>query len=319
MRRLQERMRRIDGQVMSEALTARLIMEAMDEEDLNKVSQIIDKLRSLKGKGLDALDTAIDQAEAELNKYTGGGSITKAWGKLKGKVGIDNPVVKIMTMADALEQGFKQLPIILKNNIGSPEQLKAQADKSINDIVTDETKKKTLLANIVKAVSPKGIFGSFKKIPYLDREKFANNVAFVKLSDLAPLVKLGASGASPQEVAGDLKDTATKGGDVQTKGTAPGEPAKGTAQTAAAGAPAKPGAETTSTAAAGEAPPGETRGGGAPAKPTSKGKLEDDHVKAMAQDFAKKAGVDAQSAYKVMTALNNNEKLKEAFLRSFKS
>jgi len=231
----------------------------MDEEDLKKVSQVIDKLRGLKGKGLHSLDTAIEQAEAELNKYTGGGAIAKAWGKLKSKVGIDNPVVKIMTMADALEQGFKQLPVILKNNIGDMESLKSQAEKSIDDIVTDAGKKKTLVANIVKALSPKGIFGSFKNLPYLDKNTFAADITATKLSALAPIIKAGTSGASPQEVAGDLKDTAASGGEAQTQKTAGGVPGKETSQTTGS-APGKPAVGTTSGTPAGETP-AEPRGG----------------------------------------------------------
>lgn len=314
---VKERAHRAETRLVNEAKAVRLIVEAMDEEDLSKVSQVIDKLRTMKGKGLQSLDAAIEQAEAELNKYTGGGAISKAWGKLKAKVGVDNPVVKIMTMADALEQGFKQLPVILKNNIGDSESLKSQADKSIDDIVTDEGKKKTLIANIVKALTPKGIFGSFKNLPYLDREMFATDISATKLSALAPIIKAGTSGTSPQEVASDLKDTAIAGGEAQTKGSSGSEPSKETSKSTGT-APGVPTTGTTGSVGTGETPGGEVRGGGTPSKGGPAKKLNDEHVKAMAQDFAKKSGVDVESTYKVMAALNQNEKLKESFIRNLK-
>lgn len=71
----------------------------------------------------------------------------------------------------------------------------------------------------------------------------------------------------------------------------------------------------------------EPTSGGTPSEPSKTGavkstsgnkKLKDDHVKEMAQDFAKKSGVDANATFKVLKALNDNEKLKESFLRFFR-
>lgn len=292
---LQERIRHVDNQLLREERTANLIIEAMDEEDLKKVSQVIDKLRTLKGKGLPSLDTAIEQAEAELNKYTGGGAIAKAWGKLKSKVGIDNPVVKIMTMADALEQGFKQMPVILKNNLGDMEQLKTQSDKTIDDLVTDAGKKKTLVANIVKALSPKGVFGSFKKLPYLDRDVLASDITATKLSSLAPLIKAGTSGVSPQEVASDLKGIASKGGETQTKSTVGGEPGQEPSK-AAGGSPGKP----STGSSKGQAAPQQGSDSAAIAK-----KVYDD----IRSDF-EGSGSDEKTVLSILKTLADNDKLK---------
>lgn len=116
LREVSERARRREAQMINEARAARLIVEAMDQEDLNKVSEIVKKLTTLKTPMLPKLKAAIEKAEAELNKYTAGGPIAQAWSKLKTKMGIDNPVVKVAAFADALERGFSQIPQILKNN-----------------------------------------------------------------------------------------------------------------------------------------------------------------------------------------------------------
>jgi len=126
---LQERARAADAQLLAEQKTVQLLLEAMNEEDLQKVGAIVQKLNTIKSPELPALSAAIDQAQAELNKYTGGGPITAAWTKLKSLVGVDNPVVKITTFADALERGFSQIPQILKNN--GVDLSKADLNKSL--------------------------------------------------------------------------------------------------------------------------------------------------------------------------------------------
>jgi hypothetical protein len=72
---------------------------------------------------------------------------------MKGKMGIDNPLVKVMTMANALEQGFKQLPMILKNVVGSQEDLYTNSGMSIAELVPDETKQKIILSTHHMATS----------------------------------------------------------------------------------------------------------------------------------------------------------------------
>jgi hypothetical protein len=133
---LLERAKAADAQLLQEQRAARLLVEAMDQEDLNKVSAIIDKLNTVKSPELPVLSAAIEQAQAELNKYTGGGPITQAWTKLKSKFGVDNPVVKITTFADALERGFSQIPQILKNN--GVDLAKADLSKSLSSLLTTQ-------------------------------------------------------------------------------------------------------------------------------------------------------------------------------------
>ena len=223
---LQEHVKSVDQRLLKENHVADLIIEAMNKADLEKSTQIIDKLRKMTGKGLKSLDVAIDAAIAEINKYTGGGALTAAWTAMKSRVGIDNPLVKMMTFANALETGFEQVPIIIKNNVG--EVNKEDSEKNLTymagkkDPNVEDTVQKTLL----KAFRPKGVFGAFRKVPYInDMNEFAFELMNVPLKNLNAIVQQSSQGASSDEIAKDIKDTATQSGGVETKGTQPGIPA----------------------------------------------------------------------------------------------
>lgn len=219
-----ERVTKADKALIAENKAAGVLLEAMNQQDLKRASDVIDKLRTLKGKGVGTLDMAIDKAIAELNKYTGGGPLTQAWAKLKTKVGIDNPLVKIMTFSNALETGFKQIPTILKNNLGeiTPEM----STKSANDVIQDEDVKTNISNNILKALSPTGVFGAFKRVPYVDNIKIlVQDMLSAPLKNLNDLVKTTTSGPQTAEIATDMKDVAQGQGDVETKGTVQGQQA----------------------------------------------------------------------------------------------
>lgn len=208
--KLQEVAKKADSVLVIEAKTSKLILEAMDEQDLQKASQIIDKMRKIKNvDGFKAsLDHAIDQAEAELNKFTSGGSLAKAWSTLKTKVGVDNPLVKTMTFINALEQGIKQLPRILKNGLGDID-LNANKEKKIAELITDEERQKILVNNMIKALSPSGVFRPFKKIPYMDKQTLVADLLQTPLKHIDELIKLVSQGANTTEIAKDLQQNVT--------------------------------------------------------------------------------------------------------------
>ena len=250
--RLTENLRKADTQLIIENRTAGLLIEAMNEADLQKASAIIDKLRNIKGKGVKSLDLAISQAETQLNKYTAGGPLTKAWSKMKGIVGINNPLVKFMTFANALETGFRQMPMILKNNLGGID-INANQDKTISELITDPDKLKIITDNMLKALSPKGFFGAFKKVPYVDKETLVQDLINVPIKNLAHVIQQVNSGPNSEQIAADIKDTATATGAVANKGTAQTTPAQGTAGTQGT-SPAKNTTQTSPSAATGETP-----------------------------------------------------------------
>jgi len=317
-----ERARRADAQIINEVRVAQLLVEAMDEDDLNKVTQIIQKLSTLKTPDLPKLKAAIEQAEAEINKYTAGGPLTKAWSKMKGLVGIDNPIVKVTTFADALERGFAQIPQILKNNgvdlkgadlnkslaqaLGRlPTATKSNvkkpnadkdwknqrhsgknvpnrdtapiprpiADKSEGVIKEDDgelasdndiralkgglptgnddggsptisvdnkeapargkavdEKVKSIAAQLQKALSPGGIFGAFKKVPYVDSATLAQELVRAPLRAFSQVAKRVQQGTKAAEIAPDIKDQAQAQGGAETKGTDAEEPAQAATQ-----------------------------------------------------------------------------------------
>lgn len=315
--KLHERITRIDERVLVEERTARLILEAMDEEDLNKVTAIIDKLRNIKRPELPQLTKAIEQAEAEINKYTSGGPLTKAWTKLKGVVGIDNPIVKVTTFANALERGFSQIPTILKNNgidlknvdlnkslatalMGKTVTAKTgaksdqemakspftgkeipEADETMQEAdVSIEGKLKLIVDQLKKALSPGGIYGVFKKVPYIDSTQLAQELVQAPIKVFAAIAKTVNQGVKAAEVAPDMKNMVAGKGDFETKAALPGDASKPSGQS-------RQSSPTTDTTAAssskptGERPP-EPRGGG-----SQKGNLRTNVVKRIKPSMTK--------------------------------
>lgn len=301
---LKEQIVDVEQQLLAETKVSLLLIEAMDQEDLDKVSKVVDKLERIKGAvpGLPSLQKGIDAAQTELNKYTAGGPISKAWSKLKGKLGVDNPVVKITTFANALERGFGQLPQILKMNgvdtkalkdstdmtlqdaivkqfVKSPDytadmlkksvpnkkaanvQLNAEADGDITSSDVEANAKaekdaqgkiKTLVTQLRKALSPGGIFGVFKKVPYVDMDALTRELmTTAKLSELLGVYNAVKSGPQTSEFASDIKQNVSGGGgQVGTDASKPSEETKSTGQST--------GTEPSQPSAGAGSPPAET-------------------------------------------------------------
>ncbi len=387
-----ERARRADAQIINEVRVAQLLVEAMDEEDLNKVTQIIQKLSTLKTPDLPKLKAAIEQAEAEINKYTAGGPLTKAWSKMWELIGIDNPIVKVTTFADALERGFAQIPQILKNNgvdLKGADQYKSLAqalgrlptatksnvkkpnadkdwknqkhsgknvpyrdtapiprpiaDKSegvvkeddSNDVLTRldakmdsssnskspdfmnsnkpdtannkavDEKVKSIADQLQKALSPGGIFGAFKKVPYIDSAELAQELVRAPLRVFSQVAKRVQQGTKAAEIAPDIKDQVQAQGGAETKGTDAEEPAQATSQTQPSQPAKAPVASTDSTETGQQT--AKPQGGGAAlnlAKATQKVK------QAIAAARAKSGGLDIEAfTKKLVDAGMDPEKL----------
>lgn len=193
-------------QPLKESSASRILNEAIDAEALQNALKLVEKLRKMKGKGLDQLDAAIDSAENEMSKYANKGP------SLLARFGINNPLIKVATFTNALEQGFKQIPDILKLNLGDQEFLKTNIDLSIEKILEkDVNKKKTVVDTILKAFKPDGVFSNFKKIPYVsDMNLLAIELSEIPIKNIVDLVKLSATGISSSVMASDVKDAAQK-------------------------------------------------------------------------------------------------------------
>jgi hypothetical protein len=309
-RLLHERLQVIDEQLMREHRVANLLIEAMSEDDLNKVTAIVQKLNTVKNPQLPTMSRAIEQAQAEINKYTAGGPLTKAWSKIKGLVGVDNPIVKVTTFASALERGFSQVPAILKNN--GVDLQGADTSKSLFDVVGAgegaEKKLRSITDQLRKALSPSGIYGTFKKVPYIDSQALSQELIKVPISVFSQIAKKIQTGAKAADIATDLKAQITGQGEDQTKNgnrTQPTEPSNQTQP----GEPSKQTTVTTKTTPTGEHPAqplGTKRGGG--------GTVANHKQKAFNQlkdnDVFKKVGLNDASAEAFLDALDDIGALK---------
>jgi hypothetical protein len=336
---LRERAHAADLQLLQENRAATLLVEAMNEEDLNKVTAIIQKLSSIKSPQLPKLTAAIEQAEAEINKYTAGGPLVKAWAKLKDLVGVDNPIVKVTTFANALERGFSQVPTILKNN--GIDLQGTDLTKSLADTVTNPTqatgtsaattstatgtattaqneadvpvegKLKNIVAQLQKALSPGGIFGAFKKVPYISSQALAQELVQAPLNVFSQVAKKIQAGAKAADIAPDLKAQVAGGGQEQTKHTGPETPSRSPEQ-AQPTTPGKPTIATMDTKPPGEHPeaaPGTKRGGGGDVKSGQDPKKMAFQRLKDAGSF-KKVGLNDASAEALLTALEDIGALK---------
>lgn len=340
---LHERLANADQQLLCEQRATNLLVEAMSDEDLNKVASIVQKLSSIKSPKLPKLTAAIEQAEAEINKYTAGGPLVKAWSKIKGLAGIDNPVVKVTTFADALERGFRQIPTILKNNgidlsnvdlnqslaalvSGTNQQTNKPTDAVTANATaaagaapnqneaatTPQNKLQGIVDQLRKALSPGGIYGAFKKVPYINSKELAQELTSAPLNVFSSVSKKILSGAKAADVAPDMKAQVVAGGDQQTKHANVVDPSKPSQQTQPS-QPVKPSVATTGTKPPGEhpnEPPGQARGGGTAdqrqqdAKTTAFQSLKDAGV-------FKKVGLNDASAQALLKALDDNGMLKQ--------
>lgn len=289
---IEQKVRAANRQLLRENAAAQLIMEAMDENDLKVATQIINKLRKMKKQGLDELDSAISLAEADINKYLSGGNIQKAKQKLMSMVGFSNPLVKIMTLANALEAGFKQIPTIVKNSI---DEDKLDEDKTILDVLNDENKRNVLVKNIRKALAPQGIFGTFGKIPYVKTDALSLQiVSSIKLGQLLNLIKVVESGPKSADISKDIKNIANGKNGSENREPEGSAPEKETSGTTDAGSSAKP--TTSSKPASGDQP--------APAEKSGT-KLTDTEVVNLAKSIGVGNNDDIVSALKALNDLGH--------------
>ncbi len=158
-----------------------LLLEALDADEYQKATQIIEQLQNISSKvesiGLKQIPQAIDNCIKDINEFTGGGIAQRAKSKLASLASLfskeapaKNPIMKGLSLASALEDGFKSTGVILKNNI---KDIKSKMDTSIDEIIgNDEKTKKNISNTLIKAFVPIGTFGKiFKKIPYIANEE----------------------------------------------------------------------------------------------------------------------------------------------------
>lgn len=199
---VQNKLKKIDT-LLIESHQLKLINEAL-EENIEDVQKVVEKLRAIesaieadpskKKSDLTAILTKqMDEVNAAVSKEKG--MLSKLWQKFKPS---DNPVNKALVFIAALEEGFKVLPTIIKNNIKDVAS-KENADKSIDEILgsvegkpsPDAAQQKTLDTiqnSFVKAFVTKGKLASIKYDPNKDGLKdFLFALTSLKLETLEKL------------------------------------------------------------------------------------------------------------------------------------
>lgn len=306
---------RKDAEVVRERLDdhrAQLLLETMNQQDLATATKIIQKLRNMKGKGLESLDHAISLVEDEINQYTSGGTLAKGWRKLKSIVGAKNPLVKAMTTANMIETLLGQLPQILSNGIegfDDPAKREEYKDKKISDIVTDPERFKTLEKNIARAVKPQGLFSRFSGYGMNQEAIVADIMNAVTLDALQGLININKTGPKSTEMGNEMQQQA--GGEGQ--GTAEAQPAAGTAGADMSIPGGKPAAGVAKTGEEAPTKPGEGRYTAGKEYP---GDVPDATIDRWADEVSSTlTDVTPEQFKKVLQVLNHAGKLKEAIRR----
>jgi hypothetical protein len=173
--------------------------------------------------------------------------------------------------------------------------LNQNLDKPLSQLITDPEKQKLLLNNMLKALSPSGFFGSFKKIPYVDKNTLVQELMNIPIKNFAAITQAINSGPNTQQIANDIKDVAQED-DVTTKGTAKANPAIPTSGTTGT-TPAKNATQTSPSAATGETPE----------RPTTK--LADNIYKELSTSLLD-AGGDERRVKAILKLLADEDKLK---------
>ena len=208
---VQNKLKEIDNRLIESNVNIQvhLLLEALDENEYEEATEVIDKLTKLgdiaKDADMTVLPKAIDVIVKEINSFTGGGGLSRFKGKISSlfsKTPAKNPILAGLAMVGALEAGFKILPNILKNNIPDIEKDIENQDKKLNVLVTDKKTQKTIADNLVKAFVPTGTFGKlFGKIPGInDVAKLVKDIFNATPKQLGEFSKILSSGATVAEI-----------------------------------------------------------------------------------------------------------------------
>lgn len=167
-------------EIIAKNVAARVICEAIDPQDLKATSDMIKRLRDVvSSTALKSIGAAVQNAQDDLNKASEGTISSKIWGKLKS-LGYKNPYLKALTLANALETGFSQLPAILANNNVNVE---TDGNTPLNKLLNID-RLNSIKKQIVNSFVPSGTFAVFKTIPYVDTSRFADEIVTIPLNSI---------------------------------------------------------------------------------------------------------------------------------------
>lgn len=298
--KLQEKSLMIENQIIQEHAACNLILEAMDENEISKASDVIQKLKNIAAGMPSAknLQVAVKNAISDVNKYTGGNAITKMGQELFSKLtGSDNPIIKSLALAQCLEKGFGLFPKIIKN-LGLDEGEGATLVDRIETVEKGNTQKsfKLLQNNLTKAFTPSGIFGVFKKVPYADISAIINELmTVVNVKEIQQGINTSKQGPQASELENDIKNSMKSGAAVSGSQGSTSE--KGTK-------------------AAGGTKTSDSTGSSSPTTPgnekVTKQATSDSDVRTIASDTSRKLNINYDDAERMIRYLRKIGKLKEA-------
>lgn len=232
---VENKLKKIDAKLIEASVDyqAHLLLEALDENEYKEATEVIAKLQKIndlaKSSNLDLLSGAINTIVKEINSFTGGSDLTRFKGRISNlfsKTPAKNPILAGLAMVGALEMGFKQFPVILKNNIPEIETDKEKQGMKLIDIIKDDDAlKKNVETNLLKAFVPSGTFGKiFGKIPGIDTKQLISdlmNATIVQLNDIAKVLN---EGPKTTDIDPALANPKEAGGAAEAKpGEKPGE------------------------------------------------------------------------------------------------
>lgn len=191
-----------------------LLLEALDEDEYKKATEVIEKLRKISGVAkslnLSILPKAIEDCVKDINTFAGGDFKTKAMGQLASlfskSAPSSNPILKGLSFASALEAGFKSLQTVVKNNI---KDIQNKMDVSIiKSSEEDPAIQKNISNALTKSFIPAGVFGKlFGKIPYIaDSKKLIEEIMTLTPDQINQIYEPLNSGTKAADVDQNITD-----------------------------------------------------------------------------------------------------------------
>ncbi len=272
------------------------LLEAVDQQALQKVSDALAKLEGIVPDGANLFNKAIEAAKGDLGNYLKGG-VKQFFKNLAG-----DPVLKASSFANAIRAGLASFPTIAKLYL--PKGAEREAQRSVLELIPPE-KQKQFIDQVTKAFVPESnvdVSSVFKgnSMPYVQNLQAAVQELFQNVAPNGGF-KLGQQAAAqpPAQV-----QQASQGQQ------APGQQAQTQAQSATAPKPTQPSAPTQ--AAANTAPTTSAQATQA-SQTSSTGKRLTANDKPAIDDMAmyltKKTGLDQATLAKVLTQLARDQKL----------
>lgn len=216
-----------NNEILIAESTAKMLLEAMDNKELESAAKTLKKLNTLKDiassdKNLKELYYSVSTAAAEITEFTGGGlgalmkrGLSSLAQKFGAKAG-GNPILKALTFMSALESGFESLYHLTDINLTikwNDETILQQIEKDPS--IKDKNRiKKALTTALLKAFRPVGawakissLFGSNGGVPFIENaEGLAKGLLDSPAKIISKLISISTTGISTTDITPPTED-----------------------------------------------------------------------------------------------------------------